>query len=97
LHSENDRILAVPRIGGSEIGQSENGRSEIGCLEIGRSDTGRCTSNYYYLLWSSCPTVRDKTLFSNYTFSGNQSPAEVLLPYPFRLKNRTVPHSFALA
>jgi hypothetical protein len=43
-HSENGRILAVPRIGRSEIGRSENGRSEIGRSENGRSENGRCTS-----------------------------------------------------
>jgi hypothetical protein len=40
-HSENGRILAVPRIGRSEIGRSENGRLENGHLEIGRSENGR--------------------------------------------------------
>jgi hypothetical protein len=42
-HSENGRILAVPRIGRSEIGRSENGRSKIGRSENGRSENGRCT------------------------------------------------------
>jgi hypothetical protein len=42
-HSENGRILAVPRLGRSEIGRSENGRSNYGLLENGRLENGRCT------------------------------------------------------